>query len=185
MANLHDCIDRGISSGLLKEQTGLDLQHKIEGFTRELTLNGKMDIKQARPLAEKRALQAKAQEVALRKRQTALQAVVMNRAVNDAKNHSGTFGDGVMALLVKDMGEGAGYSNIDNRAKAILGTFHAEFAPVMDSYRLKMMGLKQDQQGLRDMVRELFGQGTTNTLAKKHARVIQSSGMHSLKGLLL
>lgn len=169
MANLHDCIDRGISSGLLKEQTGLDLQHKIEGFTRELTLNGKMDIKQARPLAEKRALQAKAQEVALRKRQTALQAVVMNRAVNDAKNHSGTFGDGVMALLVKDMGEGAGYSNIDNRAKAILGTFHAEFAPVMDSYRLKMMGLKQDQQGLRDMVRELFGQGTTNTLAKKHA----------------
>ena len=46
MANLHDCIDRGISSGLLKEQTGLDLQHKIEGFTRELTLNGKMDIKQ-------------------------------------------------------------------------------------------------------------------------------------------
>lgn len=169
MANLHDCIDRGIASGLLNEQTGLDLQHKIDGFTRELTINGKMDARAARPIAERNALAAKAAELALKKRQTALQAIVMNKAITNANNHSGTFGDGVMALLVKDMGEGAGYSNIDNRAKVILGSFHAEFAPVMDSYRTKMMGLKQDDQGLRNMVRELFGDGTGDGLAKRHA----------------
>ena len=169
MANLHDCIDRGIASGLLNEQTGLDLQHKIDGFTRELTFNGKMDARTARPIAEKQALAAKAAEVFLKKRQTALQAIVMHKAISNANGHSGTFSDGVMALLVKDMGEGAGYSNIDNRAKAILGSFHAEFAPVMESYRTKMMGLKQDQQGLRNMVRELFGKGTGDALAKKHA----------------
>ena len=171
MARLRDCIEAGRATGQITEQMGIELEHRVDGFSRGVMVRGGLSPEAAARMAEKQALESKAAEIALRKRQQALQAIRLEQAIRNAQSHPDGFSTGVMALLVKDLGGRAGYSNIDNRAKAILGTFHARFAEALQSYRTKNLGFSQDQEGLRNLVRELFDGNTGDPDAKAFAKM--------------
>ena len=46
-------------------------------------------------------------------------------------------------------------TNIDVRAKTILGQFHMKIAKGMEAFRTKSLGLRQNKSGMRDVVREV------------------------------
>ena len=170
MPNLDQCIRTAVENGDLTEQLGIELQHRVDGFTRALTIKGQMSPDAARRAAQRQALESQKAEIALRKRQAGLQAIALHKAIQNAQRHPEGFAAGVMSLLVKDLGRRAPYSNIDNRAKAILAELHASFSEAMNQYRTKLAGLTQDKEGLRNMVRELFGTDTGDQMAKIYSK---------------
>ena len=171
MANLKDCIEAAQATGKIDEQLGLDLEHRVEGFERAVNVNGQLSPEAARRAAERAALESSAAEIALRRRQTALQAIALNRTLTTIRSHPDGTAAGLMALLVKDLTGRAGVSNIDNRTTAILAQLHAQFADALSKYRTKKLGFSQDVEGLRNMVRELFGMDSGDPDAKAFARM--------------
>ena len=124
---------------------------------------------------EEMVIKGALEDAALRKRQAALQAVKLKEAIDLAKGHEKGFKVGVSSLLTRDITGKAGYGNIESRAKVILGGFHKKLANMLDAYRSKKAGFAQDKEGMRRMVRELFGEATGDadaaTFAKAWAEV--------------
>jgi hypothetical protein len=154
----------------MNEAEAQEWMRRLDAQESRLHLAGEVSPEHARTQAQQAVFDAKRAEMALQKRQKALQAIAIHRMRQEVQSHPDGTGTGVMSLLVKDMGGRAGYSNIDNRSTAILAQFHAKFAQVMDQYRTKAAGLIQDKEGLRNMVREIFGgaSGDENARAAAH-----------------
>ena len=171
MANLVDCITNAVAVGRMSVEEGQEFARRIENHEKALTLSGEMSPEAATMQAERAVFDAAKAEVALQRRQKALQAIATHRMIQEVQSHPGGVGTGVMSLLVKDLGSRAGYSNIDNRASAVLAQLHAKFADVMNQYRTKAAGLVQDKEGIRNMVKEIFGTDTGDANAKAAAKV--------------
>ena len=166
MASFTECLTRQTIAEQLKD----DLFNRINSKADEIAADGSISPEAARKMAEEAALKAKVGEIALRKRQEGLKILRLQKAIENASAHPDGMQAGVMSLLVKDTNGNATYSNIDNRASAVIGQLHAKFADAMNQYRTKGAGLMQDTEGMRDMVRELFGTNTGNAGAKTHSK---------------
>ena len=166
MASFADCLTRNP----LIDQIRDDLFDNVESKAQELAAKGDVSPEVARRAAQEEVLRTKAAEVALRKRQETLKIIKLQEAMANAQAHPDGMQAGVMSLLVKDTNRNAPYSNIDNRATTIIGQFHSMFAEAMEKYRPKHAGLTQDSEGMRQVVRELFGTDTGDKLAKAHAK---------------
>jgi len=171
LANLTDCIDAAIATGKITQEEGDELAKRIDQHEGLITLRGDVSPEAARVEAEVMAIASKKAELALQKRQTRLQAMAIHKITGQVNSHPAGVRTGVMSLLVKDLGSRAGYSNIEGRGNAILAAYQAKFANAMAEYRTKNLGLTQDVEGLRNMVRELFGTGTGDGTASTMARV--------------
>lgn len=166
MAAFDDCLTSQGVIDYFKE----DLFERVNAKADEISADGSISPEAARKMAEEAALKSKAGEIALRRRQEGLKILRLQEAIQNASAHPDGMQAGVMSLLVKDTNSNATYSNIDNRASAVIGQLHAKFADAMNQYRTKGAGLMQDTEGMRDMVRELMGTGTGNASAKAHAK---------------
>lgn len=166
MAAFDECLTSQGLTDFFKE----DLFERVNAKAGEFAADGAISPEAARKMAEEAALKAKSAEIALRKRQEGLKIIKLQEAIQNASAHPDGMQAGVMSLLVKDTNSNATYSNIDNRASAVIGQLHAKFADAMDQYRTKGAGLMQDTEGMRDMVRELFGTSTGNASAKTHSK---------------
>ncbi len=171
MADLTKCIAEAVSAGRMSVERGQEWSKRIDDHEQMLNMSGEISPELARTRAEQAVFEAKRAEVALQRRQKALQTIAVHRMVEQVQRHPDGVGAGVMSLLVKDMGGRAGYSNVDNRAKAILAQFQAKFSDVMNRYRTKAGGLVQDREGLRNMVKEIFGTSSGDANAKAAAQV--------------
>lgn len=104
------------------------------------------------------AMRRRQAQLAQQKRQKGLQAIALHQAEQQVRKHSHGIDSGLASLLTRDLwGEGAG-QNVEFKAKAIMAQAYAEWAEGMSRFRSKAAGLRQDQDGLRQMVRALFGQ---------------------------
>ena len=170
MTTLADCISDALAAGRMNEAEAQEWMRRLDAQENRLHLAGEVSPEHARTQAQQAVFDAKRAEMALQKRQKALQAIAIHRMRQEVQSHPDGTGTGVMSLLVKDMGGRAGYSNIDNRSTAILSDLHKKFAGVMDQYRTKVAGLIQDKEGIRNMVREIFGgsSGDANARAAAH-----------------
>jgi len=166
MASFTECLTRQTIADQLKD----DLFDRVNSQADEVAADGSISPEAARKMAEEAALKAKAGEIALRKRQEGLKIIKLQEAIQNASAHPDGMQAGVMSLLVKDTNRNAPYSNVDNRASAVIGQLHAHFADAMNQYRTKAAGLMQDTEGMRNMVRELFGTNTGEAGAKAHAK---------------
>lgn len=171
MANLTKCITEAVAAGRISAEKGQEWSKRIDDHEQMLNMSGEISPELARTRAEQAVFEAKRAEVALQRRQKALQTIAVHRMVQQAQRHPDGVGAGVMSLLVKDMGGRAGYSNVDNRAKAVLAQLQAKFSDVMDRYRTKAAGLVQDREGLRNMVKEIFGTSSGDANAKAAAQI--------------
>ena len=110
-------------------------------------------------------------EIALRKRQKALQMIRTHAADQAAMAHPRGYDSGVMALLTRDLWGTGVATNVEARATGILAQAQATFAEGMSRLRSKAAGLVQDKDAARDVVRALFkeqhgGGGDIDTIAK-------------------
>ena len=102
-----------------------------------------------------------------RKRQAVMQIAAQRTAQKNMERYDGPIGDAAMALLDQD-GK-APYSNVEARRKAILGRSHAMMEGVLARHRRRVTGQVRDKAGLKDLVREAFGESTGNLSAKEMA----------------
>lgn len=171
MAGLRDCIDVALDTGKITQKQATELQGRVDAYDKLTRGRADMSPERAFSEAEKKAMAEQIFETRLRKRQAVLQAVALNKAIENISAHPAGKGTGVMSMLVKDLGQRAGYSNVDNRAHAILASYHAQFADAMSRFRTKNLGFSQDKEGLHNMVRELFGTATDDKSASNLAKV--------------
>jgi hypothetical protein len=54
----------------------------------------------------------------------------------------------------------APYSKVDYRRQSIVAELYGRFADAMEQYRTKNLGFTQDTKGLRNMIKELFGESS-------------------------
>jgi hypothetical protein len=106
----------------------------------------------------------------LKKRQVALQAVTLDKAIKDSRSHADGLSTGVMSLIVRDITGKAKYSNIDARGVGIFGDYQRELTDMLDEYRTKLAGLTQNRNGVRNMVKELYGEASGDVSAATYAK---------------
>jgi len=89
--------------------------------------------------------------------------------------------EALMSLMVKRIGDSAGFQNVENLGEAIKGAVTKDLYDFFDDYRLKSKGYipiwKQDKEGLEDMVRVLLGgeskfDGTRAVSSKSNATAL-------------
>ena len=171
MSSLIECIDGALDAQTVTDQMANDLKNRIKQFT-DKHLNDGLDPAAARRMAQVDAIESKAAELALQKRQKALQVITLKAAIDEANAHPKGFARGVVSLITKDIQDMLSKTNIDYRAKTVEGRFHMKIARAMNEFRTKNLGLKQNQVGMRDVVREIEGVNTGNAQAKKFAEQI-------------
>ena len=171
MPSLIQCIDDGVAARLVSDQMALDLKDAVTGFTERHILEGK-DPAAAKRMAQTDAIEAKMTQLKLQRRQKALQVIKIKEAIDAAQAHPKGFKRGVVSILTKDIDDILSESNINYRAKAILGQFHSKIARAMEQFRTKTLGFRQDIAGMRDVVREIEGVDTGNKIAKEFAEQI-------------
>lgn len=102
-----------------------------------------------------------------RKRQAVMQIAAQRSAIKNMERYDGSIGEAAMALLDQD-GK-APYSNVEARRNAIIGRAHAMMEGVLARHRRRVTGQVRDKAGLKDIVREAFGESTDNLAAKELA----------------
>lgn len=168
MASLRDCLEQAVAAGRISRREADKVAGELDEIEKQLTLRGEISPEAARTQAEQDVIDARRRDTAKKKRQAALQVITIHRVTQQVMNHPRGVLAGITSLLIKDPAR-AGYSNLDYRANAVLGHLHSIFAEGLEQYRTRNLGLSQDTQGLENMVRELFGQDTGDSAAKKAA----------------
>jgi hypothetical protein len=132
------------------------------------------DVMERHGLPETEAGIRAADEIALaaaeHRRRTALRIIRTDEALQAAASHPAGFSAGVAALFARDITGRAGYSSVEGRARAVRAELHARFADGMEAFRTTALGLKRDVLGLKDFVRELYGQTSGNGVAAAAAK---------------
>ena len=169
MARLQDCIEQAVAAGRVSRQEAQETAAQIDAHEKALILRGEVSPEAARTQAEQAVIVARRAATVQQKRQAVLQAIAVQRTVNNIMNNPKGPKTGSISLLVKELGGGAGYSNVENRATAILGDLHRHFAKAMEQYRTKVLGLIQED--MRNVVKELFGTNTSDSKAKTAAKL--------------
>lgn len=105
-----------------------------------------------------------------RQRQKALQAIKLNDLVSDATRHEKGEATGLMAKIVRDITGKADYANVDQLGRGIFGNYQRKLVDYLDEYRTKLAGLTQNKEGIRNFIKELFGEGTGDSVAAAFAR---------------
>tara|TARA_B100000795_G_scaffold72724_1_gene51371 strand:+ start:4059 stop:6482 length:2424 start_codon:yes stop_codon:yes gene_type:complete len=171
MATLIQCIGEATQAKEIPEQLALELEAALDKFIAKYIKEG-LDPSAAKRMAQADVIDAKMVELALQKRQKALQIIKVKEAIVAAEAHPKGFRRGVVSLITKDIQDMLSETNIDVRANTVLGQFHMKIAKGMEAFRTKRLGLSQDKGGMRDVVREIEGVNTGNKQAADFARRI-------------
>ena len=171
VATLIQCINEGQAANTLPEELAVELGGSLDKFIAKYIKEG-LDPGAAKRMAQKDVIDAKMSELALRRRQKALQIIKVKEAIDAAEAHPKSFRRGIVSIITKDLQDILSETNIDLRANTILGQFHMKIARGMEAFRTKTLGLRQDKAGMRDVVREIEGHNTGNKTAKEFAEQI-------------
>ena len=171
MATLIQCIGEATQARDIPEQLAKDLEAALDKFIAKYIKDG-LDPSAAKRMAQADVIDSKMAELALKKRQKALQIIKVRETIEAAEAHPKGFRRGVVSIITKDIDDILSDTNIDLRAKTIEGQFHMKIAKAMETFRTKTLGLRQDIAGMRDVVREIEGVNTGNKIAKQFAKQI-------------
>lgn len=163
--SLKICIPGMVERGEITPEQGRQMEAVYDEI--EAKYAPTMSATAAAAKASQEALDTMAAEVFQRKRQTVMQIAAQRTAADNMAKYPGSLGEAAMALY--DMDSKATYSNVEARRKAVLGRSHAMMEGVLAKHRRRITGQVRDAAGLRDIVREAFGESSGNLSAKELA----------------
>jgi hypothetical protein len=165
--SIEKCLNDKVEAGrLTREQAEEALKH-VKRLERQNA--GRMSVDAATADALARAAAEMKREAEVAERQAALQILAVDRVVKEAQAHPEGMFAGVASVFARDIWGVAGHSNVEGRARAVLGTLHSMFADGLNAYRSKMAGLARDSIGLERFVRELYGENSNDATARSAA----------------
>lgn len=169
MPTIRECIDAAIATGRLAQEDADAVLADVERYTQELIDNHGYNPADASRVATEATLAGKQAQLRLKKYQKALQVIALSKNLTNIRNHEEGFLTGLFSLLVPDLTRKATYRNVDRTAQGIIKEMHRRFAEPMEALRTKFLGLKQDRETMKQVVRELLGEDTKNAMAKTFA----------------
>lgn len=103
-------------------------------------------------------------DLSRQKREAAIQAVRLSQAWDNInsypldKNGKKQLYDGLVGLLTKDPKGKAGYFNVEYLGKFYEGKYDSMLAEALSAFRTRAVGFSQDEAGLRNLVRAVYGE---------------------------
>jgi len=156
LANIGQCIQRALQDGKITKALAKELEESGDPIAR---INDKMEF-------------AKRE-----KREAAVQAVRLDDAWAKIESHEEGVATGLMSLMVKDITGKAGYHNIDMRQHFYKNRYHAKLAEFLQRFRTTRLGFEQDEEGLNNIVRALYGEAVDDPdvreLSKAYSEVLE------------
>ncbi|CAO3453194.1 hypothetical protein [Azospirillum argentinense] len=161
---LRDCLNARVSAGVFSKEKADMLEALATDLEREYREQMAPELAGQAAAAEAVRIMREAAEA--NKRRTALQIMAQTRALDDAATHPDGVVAGGMALLVRDMRGKATFSNVEARKEVVLGQLFRRAEQGLNAFRSKAAGLVQNTAGMRNVVKELFGEATNDAEAK-------------------
>lgn len=93
------------------------------------------------------------------------QAIAINKAYKNMMSIEDK-AEGLMALQVKS--EYANFENVEKTAQGIAALHHAKNADMLSAFRTKTLGLTQDKEGLKKLVKHLKGEKIDDAAIRKY-----------------
>lgn len=177
--SIQKCLDDRVSAGLLKRAQADEAMRLIEKYQAENSKN--MSPEQALATAAQQAADYMQRAAVKKKQQTALQILSQQRVIDEAGGHKKGWYAGVQSVFARDVWGISGYSNVEARYKAVLGSMHGMFADGLDKFRTKMAGLSQDSIGLERFVRELYGENSGDATIRSAAEAWNKTTAYGTK----
>lgn len=170
--SLGNCIPGLVEAGKLTAKQGEQAQAAYERHYRRLSRDmGPVAAASEASEAALRELDAAArQKKRLALLQTAVRLEIATRLLPQYKGRKGKFdmGRAAEALLVRD--DRAPYANVEYREKWRRNQALTLMNGVLAKHSRNLLGSVRDKAGLRDIVRELFGESTGNAAAREFAK---------------
>ncbi|MCU0986707.1 MAG: hypothetical protein MUC89_17510 [Acetobacteraceae bacterium] len=180
---LEKCLNDRVEGGTLKREQAEDILRRVRDLEAE---NGaKVPKDEAEALA--RVAAEMKEEARLRKRQNALQVLRHAELMDRIENHPRGAYAGAAAIFARDMNAdavtdaAAAGSSVEGRHRAVLAILHGKVVDFLDAYRSKTLGLTRDTMGLRNMVRELYGEPSGDGVAAAAARGFTDAAEYARK----
>ncbi len=162
------CLDEKVAAGKLSKALADEAKANIRRLERRY--RREMGQGAGEPAAAAETARIMAEVAARRKRQKGLKVIAMDRALTVIDDHEKGAAAGLMALLTRDIFERSDAVPVETLAEIIRGDLAREFDIGLSAYRSRLAGLSQDQVGIRNFVRELYGEGTGDAVAANAAQ---------------
>lgn len=153
MASFDFCIDQAFKAGKItkdiaeKIKTAEDPETAINSIVGDLTRQKREAAIQAVRLAEGwDKIQSYAANVGDR-------SGILKKVFGDANKEYG----GLIALLTKDVSGRAGYENVEKLGAFYESKFQSQFADALSRFRTRSIGFSQDQEGLKNLTKAIYG----------------------------
>lgn len=108
-------------------------------------------------------------DLSRQRREAAIQAVRLAEAFDKIKSHPDGMYNGLIGLLTKDPKGKAGYFNVEYLAKFYQGKYQSKMADSLSRFRTRAIGFSQDQEGLNNMVKAIYGEAVDDPQIKQFA----------------
>lgn len=169
--SMEDCIRRAREAGEIDDQRAKDIGTIFQDLRSQY--RGSMGEAGAEAAAARDTIDILDRELALKRRQTALQI----KAAEKLRRQIATYRDGngrpdflaaAKAIIEFDPTGRAGYSNLVARKKRLLGMFHSKWENGLYELRPRYAGLKRANAD--NVIREIFGEDTGDLVARDVAK---------------
>ncbi len=104
------------------------------------------------------------------KREAAIQAVRLSQAWDNIKTHPNGAYEGLIGLLTKDPKGKAGYFNVEYLGKFYEGKYDSMLAEALSAFRTRNVGFSQDEDGLRNLVKAIYGEAVDDPQIMQFAK---------------
>jgi hypothetical protein len=162
-----DCVNRGIQDGSMPPAKAQRIIDEYEEHFGEL--EGEMGPSQADYEAARRVIATARAAAKERRRVAQLQAETNQRAAQRLQEWVSLYGradpgDGVQAILSRR--RGAKGQTVEGLYESVRRAFRREMTDAMVQFRARLTGQRPNKKTLDNVVRELFGEGTGDAVAK-------------------
>lgn len=166
--DIKKCLDGRVQAGVLSRGSAEQALKHIRNLERQYADHMAPEAAQSAAIAETARIMKEA--AGREKARTARQILAVARVIDEVQAHPDGVVAGGMALLVRDMRGKATYANVEARKENVMGQLFRRFEAGLTAYRSKAAGLVQDTLGLRNLVKEAFGEATNDAMAKSAAK---------------
>lgn len=109
-------------------------------------------------------------DISRQKREAAIQSVRIADAFSKINSHELGGYDGLVSLMTKDPTGKAGYKNIEYAGRYNQSKYHSSLAEALSRFRTRKLGFSQDEEGLNNFVKAIYGESVPDPDIMKFAK---------------
>ena len=179
MSTIQRCLDGKVEAGRLSREQA----EEAMGLIRRLEVDYARTMTQsaAEAAAAARASEILKDQLRVKQRQTALQALAVNRTLLQAQDHPKGIYAGVAGVLARDWWSMAKGTSVEARIKTVRRDLFRRWSAGVEAFQSKLFGLKVNEAGLVNFVRALYGESVDDKAATAAAKAWVEMADHAVE----